>query len=1105
MGNSKTWTHILILALVVLVAGGGLFYAVQRNRLCREAEDNLRTITEFKARQISNWFLERQGDAAILGATLSLSDEVDQLLVAASRATHPIEATRSERYVKSAFERIRTHYGFREVQLVNHQGRVVVSVAGLAKELDPDKREAVLAAMRDGQPRLVDLHVCANGNTPHLSWVAPVRSVRAPEGAAIGVVVLMADAADFLYPLIQSWPRSSRTAETVLVRQVGDSVVFLNDLRHKPGTALRYRLPLTQSDLPAVWAVTEGDAVRHGKDYRGVDVLAATRFVEGTPWAIVSKEDAAEALSFMRHQSTLVILVVVVLLLAIGIGLALVRQREERHHLHVLLQKERELGRAARHHQVVLQSIGDAVMATDAEGRVDLMNPEAERQTGWTLEQAHGKPLEEIFQIVNEETGDTVESPVSRVIRERKVVGLANHTLLINRAGDRHPIADSGAPIEEDDGTLSGVVLVFRDQTEERIAKGALEQSERRFRSTFEQAAVGMAHTDSEGRVLRANEATCRMLGYTQAELASMTYHQVSHPDEFAEDLVARIKLMAGTEASVSREKQLLRKDGSLFWATVTVSLVRDTNGEPAYFISVLQDITTKRQAKEALRRMKYCVDNASDMVFWIAPDGRILYTNKAAEVQTGYPIDELLTLSIYDLDIELRHDDWPKHFNGLREQGSILFETQHRHKDGHAYPVEAHATYVSFDGQEFNFAFARDISSRKEAEREQEALRGQLVQSQKMEAVGRLAGGVAHDFNNILQALLGYGNMLQEVMPADSEAAEFADEIVNGAHRAAALTRQLLAFSRKQNIQPRVLDLNDTIVGMLKLLGRLIAEEIDLQWHPANNLQPVRMDPEQINQVLVNLVVNARDAIEGTGAITIETDAAVFDEEYCGHHEGAVPGSYVVLAVSDTGCGMDELVKAKIFEPFYTTKGLGKGTGLGLATVYGVVKQNGGFINVYSEPNQGTTFRIYLPIHEGGIVEETAGQPAGPIYHGTETILVVEDERPLLRFAEQLLKSMGYTVIAAESPMRALELAQAYPAPIHLLLTDVIMPQMSGRELYNALLKQRPDLPCLYMSGYTSNVIAHRSILEEGVHFLAKPFTRQELATKLRVILDVQ
>jgi PAS domain S-box-containing protein len=1100
MGKPNAWNWVAVTALIGAVVGGGLYHMSKRADLRREVEHDLLILADFKAKEIANWFHERQADASILSQSLSLSKDVSLLLDRPAVGG----ATGADRHLAAAvLQRLFTSYceayGYSQVQLVDGHGRVVASATGEPSDVDPLMLDVVVEAMKGGDVRLVDLHTCANEARPHLSLMAPVRALHAPGDPPGGVVVLMSRAGDVLHPLIQAWPRPSRTGETLLVRQEGDSILFLNDLRHPPQPALSMRLPLTTPGLPAARALAGEMGVMRGVDYRGVDVLAAAAPVAGTPWAIIAKEDAAEAMSVMRHESTLILLMIAALLLAAGGTLALLRQREARRHLQDQLEKEWELGRAARRHQVVLHSIGDAVISTDAQGRVELMNPEAEWQTGWTLSEARGRPLEEVFHIVNEDTGKVVESPVTKVIRERKVVGLANHTKLVTRSGAGHPIADSGAPIEEDDGSLSGVVLVFRDQTGERAAQRILTESEARFRATFEQAAVGMAHTDPEGRVLRVNQAACHMLGYSFAELAAMTYQQVSHPEELAEDLATRGRLLTGSESSYTREKRLVRKDGSLLWVEVTVSLVRSEDGTPAYFFSVLQDIT-RRKAEESRRLLlQSAVEQVGETVLLTDAAATIVFVNPAFEQTTGYTRDEVLGRNPRMLKSGRHGPEFYQEMWEVLTRGEV-FKCQmvNKRKDGSLFTE--HATIAPVRGPMGDVthyvSVKRDITLEIELEQ-------QLRQSQKMEAVGRLAGGVAHDFNNILQAMLGYGNMLQATLPAGSEEAEFVDEIVNGAERAAALTRQLLAFSRKQNIQPRVLNLNDTIVGMLRLLGRLITEDIDLQWHPGHDLHPVLMDPEQINQILVNLVVNSRDAIDGAGTVTIETAAAVFDDEYCAHHDGAIPGNYVLLAVSDTGCGMDDEVRVKIFEPFFTTKELGKGTGLGLATVYGIVKQNNGYINVYSEVGRGATFRIYLPEVADGVVVRDVAEAGKALRGGSETILLVEDEMPLLRFAEHLLTSMGYTVLAAGSPMRALELARSCGVPIHLLLTDVVMPQMSGRDLHAALREKQGELKCLYMSGYTSNVIAHRGILEEGVHFLAKPFTRKELAMKLRSILD--
>jgi PAS domain S-box-containing protein len=385
----------------------------------------------------------------------------------------------------------------------------------------------------------------------------------------------------------------------------------------------------------------------------------------------------------------------------------------------------------------------------------------------------------------------------------------------------------------------------------------------------------------------------------------------------------------------------------------------------------------------------------------------------------------------------------------------------------------------------------------------ERRKLEAQFRQAQKMEAVGRLSGGVAHDFNNMLGVILGFTELAIMKLPADEPVQMYLEEVRTAAQRSADITRQLLAFARKQIIAPKVLDLNDTIERMIKMLRRLIGEDIDLLWKPAKDLWPVKMDPAQIDQVLANLMVNSRDAIAGVGKITIETGKVEFDEHYCETYTGFVPGRYALLAVSDNGCGMDKETLAKIFEPFFTTKEVGKGTGLGLATIYGIVKQNNGFINVYSEPGQGTTFKVYLPMQESqAAATEQPRQPA-EVPTGTETVLLVEDEPSLLNFARLLLEDLGYTVLATGSPREAIQLAKEHSHEIDLLMTDVVMPGMSGRDLREQLEGHRPGLKCLFMSGYTTNVIAHQGVLDEGVHFVQKPFSREAIARKIREALS--
>ncbi len=392
-----------------------------------------------------------------------------------------------------------------------------------------------------------------------------------------------------------------------------------------------------------------------------------------------------------------------------------------------------------------------------------------------------------------------------------------------------------------------------------------------------------------------------------------------------------------------------------------------------------------------------------------------------------------------------------------------------------------------------------RALSVKDENERKLEA---QLRQAQKMDAVGRLAGGVAHDFNNMLSVILGNAALTLQGMAVDDAHRVDVEQIIEAGKRSSDLTNQLLAFARQQTIAPLVVDLNDTITNMLKMLRRLIGEDVELIWRPTAGAGRVKVDPSQIDQILANLAVNARDAIASVGTLILETRSVVLDQDFVSAHPGAEAGPFVLLAVTDNGAGMDKDTISRVFEPFFTTKAVGHGTGLGLATVYGIVKQNRGFITVYSELGQGTTFKIYLPQSTERLRRASRSDMTQTPPRGTETILLVEDEEALLRLGQKLLERLGYTVLAAGTAQTALALS-ANAGVIDVLVTDVIMPQMSGREVCKILQTDRPQLKCLFLSGYTADVIAHRGVLDDGVHFLQKPFTVDQLARKLRIVID--
>ncbi len=418
--------------------------------------------------------------------------------------------------------------------------------------------------------------------------------------------------------------------------------------------------------------------------------------------------------------------------------------------------------------------------------------------------------------------------------------------------------------------------------------------------------------------------------------------------------------------------------------------------------------------------------------------------------------------------------------------------------QDGSSIICEMHATFIP----DHLVVTVNDITRRKTAEEEKRRISDQLVQSQKMESVGRLAGGVAHDFNNMLQAIIGNAEFAAEDSSLSSDTRAFLDEIRSAAERSAALTCQLLAFARKQTVAPQVINLNDRISTIIKMVKRLIGEDIEVKWHPDERAWNIKLDPVQLDQIITNLAVNSRDALSGNGEISIEIENVSLDDTFAGYKFEVVPGDYVAICFSDNGCGIEKDKLDTIFEPFYTTKAQGEGTGLGLATVYGIVKQNEGFINVYSEPGLGTTFKIYLPRHAEEAQQVEVKQQV-PARGKSEVILFVEDETAVLRFGSLALKRLGYVVHAAKSPDQALELAGDLESHIDLLISDVVMPGMNGRELTERLHRLHPGMRQLYISGYTANVIATKGILQEGVNFLQKPFNSSALAAKVRSVLD--
>ncbi len=646
------------------------------------------------------------------------------------------------------------------------------------------------------------------------------------------------------------------------------------------------------------------------------------------------------------------------------------------------------------------------------------------------------------------------------------------------------------AVIKDERGHPIGLRGVTTDISERKRAEQALRESEERYKGLIDSAFDGVVvHQDRI--IVSANRAYAEIFGYNIEDLIGRDMLEFIPADitEFVES-----RIMGGESPY---ETVGLRKDGNRINIEISgkTCLFQD---QPARLAAV-RDITERKRSEQELRkseeRYRVMVENAHDIIYEHDLEGNYISSNKAGEQITGYTLEEALKLNIADT-VAPEYLDKARQMirRKLAGQSITAYELEVIAKDGSRIAVEVNSRLVLQDRIPICVqGIARDVTERKQLEE-------QLRQSQKMEAIGQLAGGVAHDFNNLLTVIGGYSSILLVKLPPDSPYRASVEEIKKAGDRASSLTRQLLAFSRKQILQPKVLDLNTVVSDLDKMLRRLIGEDIDLLTVTDPNLGKVKADPGQIEQVLLNLIVNSRDAMPGGGKLTIETSNAVLSKDYARLH--SIPsGPYIMLGVSDTGCGMDAATRERIFEPFFTTKGAGKGTGLGLATVYGIVKQSGGNVWVYSELGQGTTFKIYLPQAEE--LAETGDLPGPkPTPHGTETVLVVEDEEQVRAILVRILENQGYHVLSASDGEEALAISQE-PGDIQLMITDVVMPQMSGRELAERVVAARPSLRVLFMSGYTDDAIVRHGLLDEELNFIQKPFDSATVARKVREVLD--
>jgi PAS domain S-box-containing protein len=779
-----------------------------------------------------------------------------------------------------------------------------------------------------------------------------------------------------------------------------------------------------------------------------------------------------------------------------------------------------------RQSEAVLRSffnaIPESVSLFTTDGTLRAVNETFAARLGKTVADCEGQS---IYDLIPPKLAESRRREVEAVIATRQGV------VFEDERGGRW-LRHSLYPVFDTATEVAQIAVYALDITERRNAEMALRESlkttselltalrlsENMFRSIAENTFDMVSLIDLEGRYIYCNPSYSTTLGYPAAEMTGESAFSIVHPEE--REMVTRYfaEKLANGERAAHIRLRLICRDGAVKVADHRAQLLLDEQGRPQKVLMTASDVTELTQTEAALRdsqqKLERIINSVDDVLYSIDAQTReFVFLSPAFERLLGFTQGDIEGMGGREAFLDRVIEDGQfarqrQEFEALKHQErteSPIWEAWWLARDGRRICLEDRSSPIYQDGRLLLIqGVLRDVTERKKNEEEHFRLEEQLRQAHKMESVGRLAGGVAHDFNNMLGVILGHVELALEQIQDHHPLFPDLEEIQKAALRSADLTRQLLAFARKQTIHPKSIDLNQTIVGMLKMLKRLIGENVSLLWKPGTGLWPVFMDPTQMDQILANLAVNARDAIGNVGEWTLQTGNITLDEHYCQDNPQCLPGEFVLLSVSDSGCGMSGEVVEHIFEPFYTTKDQGKGTGLGLATIYGIVQQNHGFITVYSEVGLGTTFNIYLPRHLRQVPQEKVLPKHEAQSGGKEFLLLVEDEPAILKLGQLILKRYGYHVRLASSPLEAVKLVEKQAQPLDLLITDVIMPGMNGRELFLELKKIYPDLRCLFMSGYSADIIAHHGLLDQKMNYLQKPFTVHELASQVRRILDL-
>jgi len=1140
----------LFLIFFLLVAGtivAGFLASRKYEQVHRaEVEQQLAAVAELKVSRLEEYRKERMADATVLFNN-------DALAVLIRRCLQHPEDTASRQTLQGWLNTLQAHYQYDQVRFIDTGGATILTAP---EELGPARRKIVKRLneiLQSGRPALSDFYRSDYDQQIRLALNIPIID-RQNNSQPLGLLCLRIDPARNLYPLLKRWPIPSQTAETQLIRREGQEVVFLNELRFRKNTALNLRLPLKNTELASIKAALGQHGLTTARDYRGARVLADVRAVPDSPWYLVNKIDESEAYARVREALWALSGLIFLLVSSLGMALSLLWQRKRVSFYKKQHQTMAALTEAETRYQHLYESMTDAFAQTTMDGKIVNANRSFLEMVGYSREEALRLSYQELTpERWHAMEGELIESQVlpsgSSELYEKEY---------IRKDGTILPVELRTYLLHDDQGQPSGMWAIIRDISERKEAERKLSNLNRVYAvsSKISQAAI---HIDQP---LELFQQACRIVvedgGFPMAWISRfdeesgrvLPVARAGRDDGFVErlctDMNSTLQGRMPTSEAIRTARHILCNDiaqdedmkpwrdealtrgyrSSASFPLTVFGKVRGTISmyaeEPYFFnndetrlldelarnlshaIEFSEQEQARQKAEAALldsQQLFSTVTNTSPALIWMSGlDQGCIWFNMPWLDFTGRSLDEELgegwTAGVHPEDLTHCLKVYSEAFEARQP---FAMEYRLRRHDGEYRWLldQGQPRYDSVGDFAGYIGSCLDITDHRTLEK-------QLRHAAKMESVGTLAGGVAHDFNNILMAIIGYGQLSLMAMPPDDPQRANIENILQGAHRAARLTKDLLLFSRKQVSERTPVDLGEIIGTVKKFIVRVIGEDIACEIQLPDHRLTILADSYQLEQVLMNLATNARDAMPKGGTFSITAKETSLNGNFIAAHGFGRPGSYALLTVADSGCGMNEETRSRIFEPFFTTKEVGKGTGLGLAMVYGIIKQHDGYINVYSEPDKGTTFRIYLPLTTTPeATEEKITAAEETPARGTETILLAEDDEFVRILARTTLKRFGYTVIEAVDGEEAVRKFEENPTGIDLFLSDIIMPKMNGREAYEAIRKVRPETKVIFMSGYAPDVIREKATLAESVPLLAKPLSPTELLRMVRETLD--